>query len=104
MWRLALDHNFNLALWAGVMQQYREPDLDVVRLSAVGLAATPDELILAWAAQEGRILLTHDAKTIPPLAYARVAAGLAMPGVILVLRQTVYGPVINDLCLLLSAS
>jgi predicted nuclease of predicted toxin-antitoxin system len=104
VWRLALDHNFNQDLWTGVLYQYREPELDVIRLSAVGLATAPDEVVLAWAAQEGRILLTHDAKTLLPLAYARVAAGLPMPGVIVVRQRGARRAVIDDLCLLLSAS
>lgn len=104
MWRLVLDQNFNLDLWASVQKQYQRSDLDVVRLSAVGLTEAPDEVVLAWAAQEGRILLTHDGKTIPPLAYARVVAGLAMPGVIVVRQRRPYYAAIADLYLLLTAS
>ena len=39
----------------------------------------PDPTILEWAAAHGLVLLTHDRKTIPPFAYARVTAGLPMP-------------------------
>ena len=104
MWRLALDHNFNMDLWAAVTQRYGEQDLDVVRLAAVGLATAPDEVVLAWAAQEERILLTHDAKTLPPLAQARVAAGLPLPGVFLVRQSGRWHEAIADLCLVLAAS
>ena len=49
-------------------------------------------------------MLTHDVKTLVPLANARVAAGLRMPGVIVVRSTAAYGPVIEDLCILLGAS
>lgn len=48
------------------------PKLDVVRVQDVGLIETPDPTILAWAAAEGRILLTHDRDTVPGFAYDRV--------------------------------
>ena len=40
-----------------------------------------DETILAWAAVERRILITHDAATLAGYAYARVERGDPMPGV-----------------------
>jgi hypothetical protein len=46
-----------------------------------------DPEILQWAADDGRILISHDIKTVPGFAGERVAAGLPMPGVIL-LRST----------------
>lgn len=41
-----------------------------------------DPPVLAWAAEEGRVLLTHDTRTMGIHAYARVAAGEPMPGVV----------------------
>jgi hypothetical protein len=43
------------------------------------------------------VLLTHDRKTIPPFAYARVAAGLPMPGVFLVSNDMPIGQAIDEL-------
>ncbi len=45
------------------------------------VAGAEDPQVLAWAAREGRVLLTHDVKTMTKFAYERVAAGLPMPGV-----------------------
>ncbi len=104
MWRLALDHNFNRMLWAAVERQVAPQVLDVTQLAPVGLANAPDEEVLAWAADQGRILLTHDARTIPPLAYARVAAGLAMPGVIVVQQRAPQATAVASLSLVLLAS
>jgi hypothetical protein len=43
-----------------------------------------DPAVLEWAAANNRVLLSHDRRTIPGFAYARVNAGAAMPGVFLV--------------------
>ena len=43
------------------------------------------------------VLLTHDRKTIPSFAYARVAAGLPMPGVFLVSNDMPIGQAIDEL-------
>lgn len=110
MWRLALDQNFNQDLFNAVTREYgkysgySEPNLDVVRLFDVGLSEASDEAVLEWAAQQERIVLTHDIKTMVPLANARVMKGLRMPGVIAVRGATAYGPVVEDLCILLNAS
>ena len=41
--------------------------------------------------------LIHDRRTIPPFAYARVAAGLRMPGVFLVSPDMPIGQAIDEL-------
>ena len=56
----------------------------------------PDPMVLEWAAARGLVLLTHDRKTIPPFAYARVAAGLPMPGVFLVSDDMPIGQAIDE--------
>jgi hypothetical protein len=60
------------------------PGLDLVRAQDVGLMGVDDPAVLAWAAAQGRILLTHDRQTVPGFAYDRVRAGEAMPGVFVV--------------------
>ena len=82
MLRLVSDENFDGDILRGLYR--RRPELDVVRVQDVGLNATSDPDILAWAAAEGRILLTHDRDTLPYFAYQRVRAGQEMPGVFLV--------------------
>jgi predicted nuclease of predicted toxin-antitoxin system len=80
--RLLVDQNFNGHILDGLTRRDPGPDLQHVR--DVGLAAAPDPAILEWAAVQDRVLLTHDRRTIPPFAHARVAAGQPMPGVLLV--------------------
>jgi hypothetical protein len=77
----------------------RMPGLNVVRVQDVGLAETPDSAILAWAAGEERILLTHDYDTVPGFAYERVRSGESMPGVFLVSDQMPKGQAIDELLL-----
>lgn len=82
MLRFLADHNFNDHILTGVLA--RDTSIDVVRTRDASLSQTPDEQLLEWAAAAGRIILTHDKNTLVGFAYDRVAAGLPMPGVILV--------------------
>lgn len=50
------------------------------------LAGLDDESVLRLAAQEGRILVSHDVSTIPPL-FARFRQSHRSPGVLLVPQQ-----------------
>jgi len=62
----------------------RRPGLDLVRVQEVGLTGASDDAVLAWAAEQGRIVLTHDRATMSRAAYARVAAEEPMTGVFLI--------------------
>ena len=102
MLRLAADENFNNNIVRGLLR--REPELDIVRIQDVGLSGADDPTVLEWAAQEGRILLTHDVSTITKYAYERVQAGLVMPGVFQVHRTDPIGRAIEDILLLVEYS
>jgi len=97
MIKLLTDESFNGDVLRGLIRQM--PQLDVVRVQDVGLTTTPDPVILEWAANENRILLTHDQQTMVPSAYDRVRAGQPMPGVFLVNRRLATGPAIEQLLL-----
>ena len=58
--------------------------MDIVSVRDVDLAATPDPLVLDWAADNGRILITRDVASMTNFAKARVVAGRRMPGMLLV--------------------
>ena len=53
----------------------RLPDLDIVRVQDVGRSGTDDPGVLAWAADTGRIIITHDVTTPSRHAWERVSAG-----------------------------
>jgi predicted nuclease of predicted toxin-antitoxin system len=102
MLKVAADENFNNHILRGLLDL--EPDLDAVRVQDTQLAGADDPVMLEWAAQEGRIVLTHDANTVTDFAYERVRQGLPMPGVFQVDTTAPLGPVIEDLHLLVAAS
>ena len=79
MLRLLSDENFDGHILRGLFR--RLPNIDLVRVQEVGLEHTADSEILEWAAAQGRILLTHDRRTVPRFAFERVAEGRRMPGV-----------------------
>jgi predicted nuclease of predicted toxin-antitoxin system len=95
--KLLTDENFDRDIVRALLR--RMPDLDAARVQDVGLAQTPDPAILAWAAAEQRILLTHDRDTVPGFAYDRVRAGEPMPGVFLVSDRMPKGQAIDQLVL-----
>ena len=102
MLRLAADENFNNDILRGLVR--RRPDVDIVTIQDVEVAGAEDAIMLAWAAREGRVLLTHDGRTIPPIAYDRARAGLAMPGVFEVDLDLPVGSAIDELLLLIECS
>jgi Domain of unknown function (DUF5615) len=97
--RLLADENFDGRILAGLRR--RRADLEIVRVQDSGKTGASDPELLAWAAAEDRILLTHDAATIPHFAYERVEAGLAMPGVFEVPLAMPVGQAIEELLLLI---
>ena len=102
MLRLAADENLNNAIVRGLLR--RRPDLDIVRVQDANLSGADDPTVLEWAAQEGRVLLTHDVSTITKHAYERVRAAQPMPGVIEVSETVPIGQAIADILLLAECS
>jgi hypothetical protein len=100
--RLLADENFNGSILRGLIRRF--PDLDVARIQDVGLIHADDPTILAWAANEERILLTHDVATVTAYANERVKNGLSMPGVVEVIATAPIGQVIDDLYLFVCCS
>jgi hypothetical protein len=97
MLRLVSDEDVHDDIIRGLRR--REPALDVVRVVDVGLEHTPDPIILAWAAGQGRILITGDLNTMVGFAWARVRSAQAMPGVLALLENVGVGRVIDDILL-----
>ena len=102
MLRLVSDENFNGDAVRGLL--LRRPELDLVRVQDVGLAGADDPDVLTWAADAGRILLTHDRATIPEYAMARVRAGQSMPGVFIFNDRLPVRQVIEEVLLADAAS
>lgn len=90
-----VDQNFNEHIVGGLTR--RDADLEFTHVRDVDLASARDETVLEWAASQGLVMLTHDRKTMAPLADARVAAGLRMPGVFLVRDDMPVGAAVEEL-------
>lgn len=99
MVRVLTDMDFNGRIVRGLLRQ--RPGFDLVRIQDTGLAQnTPDPGVLEWAAQNGRIVLTHDRNTMVGFALDRVAIGEPMPGVFAVDNKASIGKIIDDLLLI----
>lgn len=102
MLRLAADENFNRDIVRGLVRS--KPELDIVCIQDVGLSQADDTTILEWAANENRVLLTHDVSTITRHAYERLQRGLPMLGVFEVSRKVPIGRAIEDILILAKCS
>lgn len=60
----------------------------------------PDPEILAWAADDNRVLISNDRKTMVNYVYQRVAAGMPVTGVIIAHNDQVVGAAIDDILLI----
>ena len=102
MLRILADENFNGDIVRGLL--LRQRDLDILRVQDVGLQGADDPDVLAWAAEQGRIVLTHDRATMPDYAYQRVAAGKKMPGVFVVNDRFPVGSAIQEILLIVACT
>ena len=102
MLKFLADENFDNTIVRGLFR--RNLKLDIVRVQDVGLSGKDDPTVLEWAAQEGRILLTHDVATITRYAYDRVRQNQPMPGVIEISTDAPIGRVIDDILVLVECS
>ena len=100
--RLAIDEDFDHDIVRGLIR--RNTEADILTIQEAGKRGLPDSEALDWAAAEGPILLTHDAKTMASHAYARLRAGLSMPGVMVIPQSVPVGDAIRGLESLQAAS
>ena len=101
--KVLLDENFNNDVLRGLLR--RHPDADILRVQDIPeISGAPDPDVLEWAANEARVLFTHDVETMTADAYDRIRAGKPMPGVFEVATHAPVGEVIEDMLLLIGAS
>ncbi|MBI4606197.1 MAG: DUF5615 family PIN-like protein [Planctomycetes bacterium] len=84
MIRLLADHCFDEDILRALQRRAGREGLtlDVVLARDVGLARAKDPEVLAWAALNGRVVLSHDRNTLVGFAHKRTRSGLAMSGLI----------------------
>lgn len=78
------------------------PGLDAVTAYEAGLSTARDPELLEWAALSGRVVVTHDRRTMPGHAAARLAAGARTPGLLVAPRSLSLGRAIDDLELIVT--
>ena len=100
--KFVIDADFDNDILRGLLR--RNPRLDIVRVQDFGLRTVDDPTILEWAANENRILLTHDVNTMTAHVYARVKSELPMPGIFVVPQTLSISQVIEDLLLIAECS
>lgn len=101
MMRFFTDEDFRHDVLRGVLRLL--PETDVVTAQQVSLTSVDDTVLLAWAAQDNRVLLTHDRNTMNGFALDRVRASLPMPEVVSVRRLSPILVLISDLVYLVQA-
>ena len=93
------DENFSHRILRGI--KLRIAQADVLLAQNVGLAGKDDPALLAWASEQGRIVLTHDRQTIPKYAYERIRREQSMPGVLVVSDTVAIGEAVESLTMYL---
>jgi hypothetical protein len=97
--KFAADENLNNEIIRRLRNQI--PDIDIVRIQDTDAYQKPDDIMLEWCANEGRILLTHDQKTMPIHASNRIAKGLLLPGVLIFADTQSFKKIVDDIILII---
>jgi len=98
MLRLASDADVHGHLIRGIRR--RVPEIDLVRVQDALPEGIADPKVLAWAVDEGRVLITNDRATMIGYAVQRISAGEPMAGLIVTTSRQSLGSAIEDILLL----
>lgn len=99
--RFQADADLNEDIVTGVLR--REPGIDFQTATSAGLRGLSDSEVLALAAVEGRVLVSHDRRTMPQ-AFGKFIQHQSSPGLFLVSQKTDLLVAIESLLLAWSAS
>ena len=83
--RFQADNDLNRLIVTATLR--REPAIDFRTAQAAGLDRLDDRAVLKGAAEEGRILVTHDKRSMPRHFAEFIAEGHNSPGVLVVIPQ-----------------
>lgn len=101
--RFLADEDVNVDILAGL--RFREPTADILDVKSAALRGTKDPILLELAAEQDRILITHDRNTMTRYFRDRTEAGKPNPGIfILPQRPSAIGGIIEWLVLVWVAS
>jgi predicted nuclease of predicted toxin-antitoxin system len=99
--RFLADADFNHDVVKGVVR--REPGIDFQAAEGAELRGLSDLEVLAVAASEGRVLVSHDRKTMPH-AFAEFVKTTSSPGVFIISQKADTLAAIEALLLVWAAS
>ena len=97
--RFLADADFNRKIVSGVLHQVPEIDFKL----APELNGLPDVQVLAYAAREGRNLVTHDRRTMP-VHFGKFIQTQNCPGVFIIPQKIRIRRAIDELILFWAAS
>lgn len=80
-----------------------EPQIDFQTASEAGLRGLPDPEVLSFAAQDNRILVSHDRRTLP-MHFAALIQNNTSPGVFIIGQNVSVRAAINELLLIWNCS
>lgn len=99
--RFQADADFNEDIVSGVLR--RVPEIDFQTANEAGFGGLGDPEILAIAADDDRILVSHDRKTMP-IHFGAFIETRTSPGVFIVQQDSEIVRIIEDLVLIWAAS
>ncbi len=102
MLRLLADQNFDHDMLRELVR--RIPQIDVVTAFEIGMSEATDPELLTWAAQNGRVIVTFDHRTMPIHAADLMGEGENIAGLFVVPRSLPIRQVIEDLELMITCS
>lgn len=99
--RFQADADLNQIIVNAVVR--REPAVDFQSARAAGLESLGDAEVLAFAAKENRVLVTHDRRTMPR-HFSEFVVSAESPGVLVVPQKLPPASVVDDLLVIWSAT
>ena len=100
--RFLADEDLDSDIISGLLS--REPAIDILDIKTAGLRGSKDPVLLELAAEQDRILITHDRRTMTRYFQAHLTAGQSSPGIFIVPQRGAIGGIIESLLLVWTAS
>jgi hypothetical protein len=100
--KLLFDEDVDQRILRGL--QRANPRIDALTVLKAGLRGRPDREILAWAASEGRLLVTQDIHTMTAEHSELVQAGRTSTGIVFIPRNVPIGQAVSDLLTICAAT
>lgn len=96
------DEDFREPIVRGLRRQ--SPSIDVLSVRDLGLVGSADPVVLDVAAEQGRVVWSHDVTTMRAAAEGRLRRGEPMPGLVLVPWRMPTGLAISELLVMVKAA